>query len=659
MLGRFTLDAIIHGPIVLTTQILFVLVILGVIALLFYTKRWKWLWREWLTSVDPKKIGIMYLILAGIMLIRGGVDALLMRTQQAIAVGGADGFLTANHFAEIFTAHGVIMIFFVAMPFMFGLMNYIAPLQIGSRDVAFPFLNSLAFWLTAGGAMLVMLSLVFGEFAPTGWLAYPPLSEGAFTPGVGVAYWIWALQISGVGTTLAAVNFIATIFKMRAPGMTLMRMPIFTWTVLVTNIMIIFAFPILTGTLSMLMLDRLIGAHFFTAGFGGNMMMYVNLIWAWGHPEVYIVILPAFGIWSEIVATFSRKRLFGYTSMVFATMGIAVFSFIVWLHHFFTMGAHPTVNAFFGIMTMVIAIPTGVKLFNWIFTMYRGRIRFTSPMYWFLGFVFTFTLGGMTGVLLSIPPADYQFHNSLFLIAHFHTMLVGGVLFAYFAGLTYWFPKMFGFKLDERWGKRAFWCWLVGFWTAFGPLYLLGTMGATRRMSEYGAGQGWYPLFVIAGIGAVIIAIGVLCQFIQLVVSIRRRKKEGYLDRFGDPWDGRALEWSIPSPVPEYAFATIPRVYGKDAYWDMKYGDGSKYPEGKRETISMPKNTGVGFVMAGCAFLFGFGFVWYMWWLVVISFIALIVCLLYRVFSEKEREYKIPPEEVDKIEMQLQSKKYE
>lgn len=657
MFGRFTIEALIHGPIVLTTQIFIVVIILAVVGVLFYTKRWKWLWKNWLTTVDPKKIGILYIIFAGIMLLRGFADAILMRTQQAAAIGASDGFLTANHFAQIFTAHGTIMIFFVATPLMIGLMNYIVPLQIGSRDVAFPFLNSLSFWLTAGGGMLVMLALVVGDFAPSGWVGYPPLSELAYSPGVGVDYWIWALQLSGIGTTLTGVNMIATIFKMRAPGMTLMRMPIYTWTVLVTAIMIIFAFPILTATLGMLSLDRIIGAHFFTSGFGGNMMMYINLIWAWGHPEVYILVLPAYGVWSEIVATFSRKNLFGYTSMVFATAAIAIFSFIVWLHHFFTMGSSANVMAFFGIMTMIIAIPTGVKIFNWIFTMYRGRIKYTSLMYWFLGFVFTFTIGGMTGVMLANPAIDFQVHDSLFLVAHFHNMAIGGVLFGYMAGFVYWFPKIFGFKLDEKWSTRSVWGWVVGFWVAFGPLYILGFMGATRRMYDYGAGQGWGWLFIIAGIGVVIIAYGIFSQIMMLIVGIKHRKEKEYRDADGDPWDGRTLEWSLPSPVPEYAFDTIPRVYGRDAFWYKKYGDRNAYEKTEQTDIHMPKNTSLGFVISGFAFVCAFAIIWHIWWLALVTLIACIVLLVVRACDD-DREYVLTKEEVAEMEARARGKQY-
>jgi cytochrome o ubiquinol oxidase subunit 1 len=638
MFGILTSAAFIHGPIETGGQLVVVLGGVSVLLLLTLTKRWKWLFSEWLMSLDAKKIGIMYLVLAGLMLVRGGIDALMMRGQQAIAVGAGSGYLSPDHFAQVFTAHGVIMIFFVAMTFMFGLINCILPLQIGTRDVAFPLLNSISFWLTVTGAMLLNLSLVVGEFAATGWLAYPPLSEIAYSPGVGVDYYIWALQIAGVGTLLAAVNFIVTIVQKRAPGMTLMRMPIFVWTVLAAMLLILFAFPILTGTLAMLSLDRVLGMHFFTTDLGGNAMMYVNLIWAWGHPEVYILILPAFGIFSELVPVFSQKRLFGYTSMVVATMAITILSFGVWVHHFFTMGAGSDVNAFFGIATMTIAIPTGVKVFNWLFTMFRGRIRYPTPMLWFMGFLFTFILGGMTGVLMSVPPVDFQLHNSLFLVAHFHNMVIGGVLFGYFAGLAYWFPKIFGFGLNEKLGKLAFWLWIVGFAIAFIPLYILGLMGMTRRLDFVDLASGYHPLLVVAAVGACIIALGVAVQFFHFLVSVRERKLRK--DASGDYWNGRTLEWSTTSPAPFYNFAHIPHVAGRDAFWMMKEKGESRH-EGPYEDILLPKGSAVGLFIAGCAFLFGFGIIWHIWWVLPIALLGIFVTILVRSF-DTEIEYVVP-----------------
>ncbi len=495
------------------------LVILGLIT---YYRKWPYLWKEWLTSVDHKKIGIMYIILALIMLLRGFADALMMRSQQAMAAGTSQGYLTPDHFNQIFSAHGTIMILFMAMPFLSGLMNIVVPQQIGSRDVAFPFLNSVSLWLTAAGAMLVMVSLGLGEFSKTGWTGIAPLFEKQYSPGTGVDYWLWAVQIGGAGSLMTGINFLVTIIKMRAPGMKFMRMPMFVWTSLTTVTLMILAFPVLTVALALLSLDRYLGMHFFTNGLGGNMMLYNNYFWMWGHPEVYIVILPAFGVFSEVVATFSGKRLFGYKSLVYATLAIMLLSFMVWLHHFFTMGNSPEVNTFFGITTMLIAIPTGVKVFDWLMTMYRGRIHFTTPMYWTMGFLCTFVIGGMTGVLMAMPPADYVVHNSLFLIAHFHNMLIPGTLFGFLAGYTYWFPKAIGFRLDERWGKRAFWCWIVGFYLAFGPLYILGFMGMPRRMQHYW-NLSWQPYLLVAAGGTLLILAGIIFLGIQLFVSILNR----------------------------------------------------------------------------------------------------------------------------------------
>jgi len=644
--GRLTWEAIpYHEPILVWTFVAVALVGVGVFAAVTRAGAWGYLWREWFTSIDHKKIGIMYIILGLVMLLRGFADAIMMRLQQAMAFGDNLGYLPPEHYDQIFTAHGVIMIFFVAMPLVTGFMNYVMPLQIGARDVAFPFLNNFSFWMTAFGAALVMVSLFIGEFAKTGWLAYPPLSGIDYSPGVGVDYYIWALQIAGVGTLLSGVNMIVTIVKMRAPGMTMMKMPVFTWTALCTNVLIVAAFPVLTAVLVLLSLDRYFGTHFFTNDLGGNAMMYINLIWIWGHPEVYILILPVFGIFSEVVSTFSGKRLFGYASMVYATIVITILSYLVWLHHFFTMGSGASVNSFFGITTMIISIPTGAKIFNWLFTMYRGRIRFDVPMLWTVGFMVTFVIGGMTGVLLAVPPADFALHNSLFLIAHFHNVIIGGVLFGLLAGINYWFPKAFGFRLDPFWGKCSFWFWLIGFWVAFMPLYVLGLMGVTRRVSHFDdpSLQIW---FQIAAFGAVLIAIGIACMLIQFYVSIRNR--HALRDESGDPWHGRTLEWSTSSPPPAYNFAFTPVVHDNDAWYDMK-NRGHQRPLTGFNPIHMPKNTAAGFVLAAMATVCAFALIWQMWLIAGIAFVTLIVSTIVHTFNY-QRDYHIPTEEVVVIE---------
>ena len=620
MLGKLTLAAIpLDQPIIMGAVGFMVLGAIAVLAAITYFRLWAPLWSNWLTSIDHKNIGIMYILLALVMLLRGFSDAIMMRTQQALASTGGPGYLPPEHFDQVFSAHGVIMIFFMAMPFIVGLMNLVVPLQIGARDVAFPYVNNMAFWLTAVGALLVNLSLAVGEFAKTGWLAYPPLSELHFSPGVGVDYYLWSLQIAGVGTLLGGVNMITTILKMRAPGMTLMRMPIFTWTALCANMLIVAAFPILTATLAMLTLDRYLDFHFFTNTAGGNPMMYVNLIWAWGHPEVYILILPCFGVFSEVISTFSGKPLFGYTSMVYATICITLLSFVVWLHHFFTMGSGADVNAFFGIMTMIISIPTGVKIFNWLFTMYRGRVRFTAPVLWTVGFMITFTVGGMTGVLMAVPGADFVLHNSVFLIAHFHNVIIGGVVFGCMAGLNYWFPKAFGFKLDERLGKISFWLWLVGFYMAFMPLYILGLMGMTRRL-DHMDNPVWHTYLVVAMIGAGIIMLGILAQIAQLAVSVKNR--HALRDLTGDPWNARTLEWAVASPPPFYNFAHTPIVHDKDAFWEMKRAGTVPAKQNSWRRIHMPRNTGTGFIVSGFAAVLGFALIWHIWWLVAVCFAA-------------------------------------
>ncbi|VVE47334.1 Cytochrome bo(3) ubiquinol oxidase subunit 1 [Pandoraea horticolens] len=646
LFGKLTLEAIpYHEPIIVGAVGMMVLGVLGIVALLTYFGKWKYLWNEWVTSVDHKKIGVMYVLVSLVMLLRGFADAMMMRTQLALA-HNSGGILPPDHYDQIFTAHGVIMIFFVAMPFMTGLVNLVVPLQIGARDVAFPFLNTLSFWLFVAGAALVNLSLGLGEFARTGWLAYPPLSGIQYSPGVGVDYYIWALQISGLGTLLTGVNFVVTILKMRAPGMNLMKMPIFTWTSLCTMVLVCAAFPVLTVTLALLSLDRYLDFHFFTNELGGNPMMYINLIWIWGHPEVYILILPAFGIFSEIISTFSGKKLFGYKSMVYATAAIMVLSFLVWAHHFFTMGSGANVNAFFGIATMIISIPTGVKIFNWLFTMYRGRVQMTVPVLWTLGFIVTFVIGGMTGVLLAVPGADFVLHNSLFLIAHFHNVIIGGVLFGYIAGMNYWFPKAFGFKLDERLGKASFWCWLIGFYLAFMPLYVLGLMGMTRRLNHY-SNPDWQPWLIAALIGALFIAAGIGFQVLQLVVSIKNRK--ALADTTGDPWNGRTLEWMTSSPPQFYNFAEEPRVHDVDELAYRKAHGIKSDLKTSYAPIHMPKNTGAGFIISAFSLVFGFAAIWHIWWLAIVGFAGMILTFICR-SNDDSIDYYVQSPEVVAIE---------
>ncbi|HWD32588.1 cytochrome o ubiquinol oxidase subunit I [Pseudomonas caricapapayae] len=647
MFGKLSLDAIpYHEPIVMVTLAMIALGGLALVGAITYFKKWTYLWSEWLTSVDHKKIGVMYIIVAMIMLLRGFADAIMMRTQLAMATGGSEGYLPPEHYDQIFTAHGVIMIIFMAMPFFTGLMNLALPLQIGARDVAFPFLNSLSFWLLVSGVVLVNVSLGVGEFAKTGWVAYPPLAGIQYSPGVGVDYYIWALQLSGLGTTLTGVNFLATVLKMRAPGMKLMDMPIFTWTCTWANVLIVASFPILTAALALLTLDRYMDFHIFTNELGGNPMMYVNLFWAWGHPEVYILILPAFGVFSEVTSTFAGKRLFGHKSMIYASGAIAVLGFAVWLHHFFTMGSGASVNTFFGLATMLISIPTGVKLFNWLFTIYQGRLRFTAPVLWTLGFMITFSIGGMTGVLLAVPGADFVLHNSLFVIAHFHNVIIGGAVFGYIAGFAFWFPKAFGFTLNEKWGKAAFWFWISGFYVAFMPLYALGFMGMTRRLN-HSDNPLWEPYLYVAVFGAVLILFGIACQLIQLYVSIRDRKDN--MDVTGDPWGGRTLEWSTSSPPPFYNFATMPENVDLDAWHETKQAGKAYKVPAKYEAIHMPNNTSTGVFMGALLTVFGFAFIWHIWWLVAASLVGTIAVFVAHA-ARDDQGYMVPAEEVARIE---------
>ncbi len=636
------------GPLIYGADVSIVLVSAAIVFVLTRYKKWGWLWREWLTTVDHKKIGIMYIIAALLMLFRGGVDALLMRTQLALP---NEHFLTANHYDQIFTTHGTIMILFMAMPFIFGMMNVVVPLQIGARDVAFPYLNAISFWLFFFAALLLNLSFVIGGSPNAGWTSYPPLSELQFNPGVGENYYLLALQITGIGSMATGINFLVTILKMRAPGMSMMKIPLFSWSILAASILIIFAFPALTVALALVLLDRIAGSHFFTIGAGGNPMMYINLFWIWGHPEVYIVILPAFGIYSEVVATFARKTIFGYNTMVASLLVISVISYLVWAHHFFTMGAGPGVNSFFAVASMAIAIPTGVKVFNWVFTMFRGRIRMNLPMLWTLAFVPCFTIGGATGVMLAVAPADYQYHNSYFLVAHFHQMLIGGVVFGMLAGMYYWWPKMFGFMLDERLGKWAFWFFNIGFYVCFMPQYALGFMGMQRRMYTYPAGMGWTSLNFISTIGAFLMGIGFLFIVAQIVYSI----KHGQRDLTGDPWDGRTLEWSLPSPAPHYNFAEIPQVTDRDQWWVMKQRgttDALKPVANRLQPIHMPKNSYRPFVLGVTFFGMGFSFVFGWYYLGAAGLAAIAVLLILRSF-EYDSDYYVPVDEVIHVESSL------
>ncbi|NMM52414.1 cytochrome aa3 quinol oxidase subunit I [Paenibacillus aquistagni] len=621
-----------------------VLVSVAIVVGLTYFKKWGYLWREWLTTVDHKRIGIMYIIAALLMLFRGGMDGLLMRGQLARP---ENGLLDAQHYNEIFTTHGVIMILFMAMPFIIGLMNVVVPLQIGARDVAFPRLNAVSFWLFFFGAMLFNISFVIGGSPDAGWTAYFPLASNEFSPTVGINYYAIALQIAGIGTLMTGINFIVTIIKMRAPGMSLMKMPMFTWSVLITCVIITFAFPVLTIALALMTVDRLFGGQFFTMANGGMDMLWANLFWVWGHPEVYIVILPAFGIYSEIISTFSKKNLYGYTSMVVSMVAISALSFVVWAHHFYTMGHGAMVNGIFSITTMAIAVPTGVKIFNWLFTLRKGKIQFTTPMMYSLAFIPIFTVGGVTGVMLAMASADYQYHNTMFLVAHFHYVLIPGTVFAVIAGMYYWFPKLFGFRLNERQGKLTFWVIAISFNVTFLPLFFLGLKGMTRRMYTYSAETGFGPLNLIASIGAVGLAIG----FGLLVYNIYWSFRYAPRDTTGDPWDARTLEWATHSPIPDYNFAITPKVQSLDCFWNMKKGK-EKLFEDELEEIHMPSNSGQPFILGVIFFFLGFALVFSWWVPAIIGGLGVLVMLGIRTF-ERDHGYHIPVSEIKKTEQRL------
>lgn len=629
------------SPLIYASMVAIGLTVLAIIAGLTYFKKWGYLWREWLTTVDHKRIGIMYIISALLMLFRGGADAVMMRLQTAFP---DNTFLDAQHYNEVFTTHGVVMIIFMAMAFIIGLMNFVVPLQIGARDVAFPRLNAISFWLYFAGAMLLNISFVIGGSPDAGWTNYYPLANNEFSPSVGVNYYNWALQISGLGTLMTGINFIATIIKMRAPGMTLMKMPMFTWTALVTNVIIVFAFPVLTVAILMGTLDRQFGTNFFTTAAGGMDMMWANLFWFWGHPEVYILILPAFGIYSEVISTFSQRNLYGYKSMVGSIVIISLLSFLVWVHHFFTMGQGALTNSIFSITTMAIAVPTGIKIFNWLLTMWKGKIRFTVPMLYSVGFIPLFTIGGVTGVMLAMASADYQYHNTMFLVAHFHNTIIPGVVFAMIAGLTYWWPKMFGFMLNERIGKWGFWFMTVGFCLTFFPMYLTGLDGQARRMYTYSEASGFGPLNMLSFFGAGLMAI----SFILIVYNVYYSFRYSPRNVGDDPWNARSLEWATHNPVPEYNFAITPQVNSSEAFWDYKK-NGHQLFKGGIKDIHMPNNSGQPIIMAGLFFLFGFSFVFSIWPGVILTAIGIFACMLYRSF-EKDDGHHIHVKEIKETE---------
>ncbi|HEX7388481.1 MAG TPA: cbb3-type cytochrome c oxidase subunit I [Acidiphilium sp.] len=640
LLGRLTLSAIPYTNGILIGAFVFVLVIgIGIVATVTYHRKWGYFLREWVTSLDHKKIGVMYIVIGLVMFFRGFIDAVMIRTQQMMADGphsaghlqALHGYLPPFHFDQIYSSHGTIMILFAVTPILVGLMNIIVPLQIGARDMAYPYMNAVSLWLTAVGAALIMISLFVGDFTAAGWVGLIPLTELPYSPGVGVDYWMWAIQIGSVGTTLGAINLIATIVKMRAPGMTWFRLPIFTWTALSTNILALTSFPVLGVALALLGCDRYLGMHFFTAGLGGNLMLYTDLFWIWGHPEVYFLVLPAFGIISEIIPTFSERPIFGYITMVAATFAIAGISWSVWLHHFFTMGAGPDVNGFFGIASMLVGIPTGVKAFNWMFTLYRGRLRFDTPMLWAIGGVFLLLIGGLTGMMLAIPPINYTVHNSVFVIAHFHCMVLL-IAFSIFGAIIYWFPKVFGFKLDEYNGKLTFISFALGTFLLFAAMFALGFMGMTRRL-DYLSNPHWMPLLIIEEIGTFFYCASCFYFFRMLYVSIRDRAKNVVAS---DAWgSGRTLEWVTHSPVPFYNFAATPHVNALDeTAWRRGKGLLEIRPE-TYEDIEMPKNTIVPVLIGALAFGFGFGMVWRIWWLAGISLIAIIGVVILRSFVKQ------------------------
>ena len=602
---------------------------------------WEFIW-DYLTTVDHKKIAHLYLAGGGFFFILGGIEALIIRIQL---IKPENDFISAGLYNEMITMHGTTMIFLAAMPIIVGLMNAIMPLQIGARDVAFPFLNALSFWLFFFGGLLLNLSFLFGGAPDAGWTSYASLSMDS--PGHGIDYYIAGLQIAGAGTLMTGINFIATIVTMRAPGMTYMRMPLFTWATFVTSVLILFAFPPLTINLFLLMFDRMFGTAFFNVALGGNQVIYQHLFWIFGHPEVYILILPMFGVFSEIFATFSRKRLFGYTAMVFATMLIAFLGFMVWAHHMFTVGLGPVANAIFAVGTMAIAVPTGIKIFNWLLTMWGGQVTINSAMLWALGFIPTFTIGGMTGVMLGSNVADYQYHDSYFVVGHFHYVIVGGTVFGIFAALHYWWPKMFGRVLNETLGKLTFWPFFIGVHLTFFVQHLLGLMGMPRRYWVFLEDQSLDLGNLISTIGAFLMGVGAIIFVINIIVSAFGEKAAA------DPWDGRTLEWAVSSPAPYYNFAQLPLVRGLDPLWIEKMEGNGKIPAAEPlGDVHMPNGSIIPFLMSIGFFISGFGFIYQTdnvyWYLALYGGLAFSIALMIIRSVKDDYGYYIPKEELEK-----------
>ncbi|WP_407270146.1 cbb3-type cytochrome c oxidase subunit I [Radiobacillus sp. PE A8.2] len=618
-------DTLYQASDVIAAWIVSIIAFFFLIYLISKHQKWGVVW-SYIRTTDHRKIGLLYLLSGVLFFFRGGMDALLIRT-QLLAPELDFWVFQGDKYNGLFTTHGTVMIFFVAMPLLIGLMNVAVPLQIGAKDLAFPLLNSLSFWLFFSGALLFNLSFFLGSPPNAGWTAYAPLSDNSFTSSAGNDFYVFSLQISGLGTLLTAINMIVTIIRNRTPGMKLLRMPLFTWSTLVTSFLIIVAFSTLSAALFLLMFDRLFGTAFFNAD-GGNPVYWQHLFWIFGHPEVYVLALPAFGIFSDVISTFSKKAVFGYRSMIFSIILIGFLGFMVWVHHMFTVGLGPLINTFFAITTMMIAIPTGIKIFNWLFTMRGGNIQFTTPMLFAVGFIPSFVIGGVTGVMLAVPAADFQFHDSYFVVGHFHYVIIGATILGIFSGIYYWYPKITGKKLDETLGKWHFWLFVIGFHFTFMPMHFAGLQGMPRRVYTYLWEDHVFVFNAVSTVGAFMMGISMLFFIWNIYQTAKSSERVE-----ADCWDGRTLEWTVASPPEENRFVPSPVVEGRDPLGRAKETNETMNYTSNTRAMPVSTDTVLPALIAGSMLLFSLAMIY--GWLTIagglsVAILVLIICFSWR-----------------------------